>query len=123
MIEYEVGEIPDIGLGIEVRDLADNPISTLGYSSVDLQILDPGNRPLDTSDVTISAVPSAAGAYVVTWPRTHSMFREAGTYLVRLVLHKSDGSLVPTRPTEINVRDFGRLPRQARRYTPAWEVN
>ena len=109
MIDYEVGEIPSVGLGVEVRDDRDNPISTIGYSSATLEIRGSDDEDVDLTGVTVERVPAYLGTYVVNWPKDRSIFTKKGKYLLRLVLRKSDGSVEYTRPTEIRVRDFGRL--------------
>jgi hypothetical protein len=109
MIDYEVGEIPSVGLGVEVRDDRDNPINTIGYATVELQLRGTDDEAVDLRGVTVTPVTSALGTFVVQWPKTRSIFTKKGKYLMRLVLRKSDGSVEYTRPTEIRVREFGRL--------------
>jgi hypothetical protein len=109
MIDYEVGEIPSIGLGIEVMDERNNPINTIGYSSVELELKGSDNERVDLTGVTIESVPTELGSYVVNWPKDRSVFNKRGKYLMRLVLRKPDGSRDYTRPYEIRVREFGRL--------------
>ena len=109
MIDYEVGEIPSVGLGVEVRDDRDNLINTVGYSSVNLELRGTDDEDVDLTGVTITAVPTALGTYVVEWPRDRSIFTKRGKYLMRFELRKLDGTREYTRPTEIRVREFGRL--------------
>lgn len=109
MIDFEVGEIPSVNLGVEVRDQLDNLINTLGYSSVSLEIRGSDNEKVDVTGVGVTPVSSATGTFVVEWPKNRSLFTRKGKYLMRFALRKSDGSVDYTRPEEIRVRDYGRL--------------
>lgn len=109
MIEFEVGARPSKPMALVLRDEADNPINTIGYSAYILEILDTNNRPVDMADVDILPVPQLAGVFSVYLPKDRTLFPEKGKYLLRLKLLGPDGAVDITRTSEIRVRDFGRL--------------
>lgn len=109
MIEFEVGARPSKPLSIAIRDELDNPISLLGYASLEVQILDTNNKKVDMTGVTVSEVTQAQGVLSVHLPKNRTLFPEKGKYLLRLVMLGPDGSRDITRTAEIRVRNFGRL--------------
>lgn len=109
MIDYEVGEIPSRNLALQVKDENDNAVNTIGYSVVGLDILGSDNERVDLTGVRVEALPNVMGRYVVIWPKNRSLFNKKGTYLLRLVLQKNDGSKDITRSAAIRVREFGRI--------------
>ena len=109
MIDYEVGQIPSRSVGITVKNDSDEVINTVGYTSVTAELLGSDNEHVDLRGITVTAVGTELGTYVITWPKDRSLFTKRGKYLLRLRLAKPDGSVDYTRPYEIRVRDFGRL--------------
>ena len=108
MIDYEVGAIPTQPLTIAVRDELDNPINTIGYSSVTVEMTDSKNRKINTDGVVLVEVPGALGVYNLIWP-IYPIFTQKGIYTLRLVLATSDARRDITRTAEIMVREYGRI--------------
>src|SRR6478736_237639 len=106
MIDFEVGEIPTRALGLEVKDQYDNTISTAGYSRVELEMRGSDDEKVDLTGVSVQSV---AQGFAVSFPVDRSLFTKKGKYLIRLALYKPNGSVDYTRPSEIRVRDFGRI--------------
>lgn len=109
MIEYEAGAIPSNPLTIIVKDELDNAVNVVGYDSWELQMKDTDDNEVDLSGVSIIEIPQVIGAFSVAWPKNRSLFEKRGSYILRFVLSKQDGSKDITRTAEINVRDFGRI--------------
>jgi hypothetical protein len=109
MIDFEVGQIPSISLGIQIKDDNDNPVSLIGYPEVELEMLGSDNEKVDLTGVELQVVPTAIGQVALVWPKDRSLFTKKGKYVLRVALKSADGSVDYTRAAEIRVREFGRL--------------
>lgn len=109
MMDYEIGAIPSRPMTIFVRDERDNPVNTIGYTQVTLEMLGTDNEKVDLTGTQIMAIPDAIGAYSITWPRDRSIFDKTGKYVLRFVLEDEYGAKDITRTAEITVRKFGRI--------------
>jgi hypothetical protein len=109
MIDFEVGQIPAVSLGIQIKDDNDNPVSLLGYPEVELELLGSDNERVDLTGAVLQTVPTVLGQLAFVWPKDRSLFTKKGKYLLRVALRATDGSVDYTRAAEIRVREFGRL--------------
>jgi hypothetical protein len=109
MIDFEVGQIPSVSLGIQIKDENDNPVSLLGYPVVELELIGSDNEVVDLTGATLVTVPTVIGQLAFTYPKDRSLFTKKGKYLLRIALRAADGSVDYTRTAEIRVREFGRL--------------
>lgn len=107
--QYWVGQKPSRPLAIDIRGSRGETLNLTAYTEAKVRILDPHNNEVDLTGTQLLTGGSATGRFSLVWSPTVSPFKEAGDYVLQVILKNAAGYEDVTTVHAIRVRELGKV--------------